>query len=199
MKEYINQLPYEGEVYYIPNFLPPSEAMACFRQLREQIAWEHDRVRMFGKEIITRRQVAWYGDLPYTYKYSGHSRTALPFTPLLDELRSRAAKVADQAFNSCLLNLYHEGSEGMSWHRDNEPELLPQGCIASYSLGAERKFVFRHRKTKAKQEVFLEDGSLLLMRGSVQEHWEHRLPPTKKVSSPRINLTFRYIREIPGK
>lgn len=190
-----NLLPYDGEVYYFPGFIDPQRSNELFQELRNNIAWENDRVRMFGKEIVTKRKVGWYGDRPYTYRYSGVSRKALPFNEPLRELRDKASRVAGQDFNSCLLNLYHDGSEGMSWHRDNEPELQAGGCIASYSFGAARKFVFRHRDTREKVEVFLEDGSLLLMQGKIQEVWEHRLPPTKKVVTARINLTFRLIRK----
>lgn len=192
----VNLLPYDGEVYYYPGFISGSRTTELFRELQESIAWEHDKVRMFGKEITTKRKVGWYGDQPYTYHYSGVSRRARPFTEGLRELRDKASALARQEFNSCLLNLYHDGSEGMSWHRDNEKELLPGGCIASYSFGASRRFVFRHRDSKEKVELYLEDGSLLLMQGMVQQAWEHRLPPTKKVNDPRINLTFRFIREI---
>lgn len=188
-----NLLPYDGEALYYPGIISPGNSEPIFRELMDQIEWEHDRVRMFGKEIITKRKVAWYGDRPYTYRYSGNTKRALEFTPLLMKLKRLATTVARQEFNSCLLNLYHDGTLGMSWHRDNEKELLKDGCIASYSFGSTRKFVLRHRTTGEKAEIFLDDGSLLLMRGVIQEHWEHRLPPSKKIADPRINLTYRYI------
>ena len=98
-----------------------------------------------------------------------------------------------EQYNSCLLNLYHNGDEGMGWHSDAEKELKKNGAIASLSFGAERKFLFRHKQDKETISVFLENGSLLLMYGTTQTHWVHRMPPTKKVTSPRINLTFRTI------
>jgi len=98
-----------------------------------------------------------------------------------------------ETFNSCLLNLYHSGVEGMSWHSDNEKDLKKNSAIGSVSLGATRKFSFKHKRTKQTTSIILESGSLLMMKGTTQSHWQHRLPPTKKVSSPRINLTFRTI------
>ena len=91
------------------------------------------------------------------------------------------------------MNLYHDGSEGMAWHSDGEKDLKKNGAIASLSLGAERKFSFKHKKSKENISLFLPNGSLLIMKGSTQTYWLHRLPPTKKIHSPRINLTFRTI------
>ena len=81
----------------------------------------------------------------------------------------------------------------MAYHSDGEKDLKEHGAIASVSLGAERKFSFKHKTTKERVDVFLEHGSLLVMKGTTQENWMHRLPPTKKVNRPRVNLTFRTI------
>jgi alkylated DNA repair dioxygenase AlkB len=89
--------------------------------------------------------------------------------------------------------LYHDGSEGMSWHSDGEKDLKKNGAIASMSFGAERKFALKHIETKKVVNIYLENGSLLVMKGITQSHWLHRLPPTTKVLTPRINLTFRTI------
>ena len=97
------------------------------------------------------------------------------------------------AYNSCLLNLYHSGDEGMGWHSDDEKELDSTAPIASVSLGARRKFAFRHKQDKTTVSVFLEHGSLLVMYPPIQEHWHHSLLKTKTVTDPRINLTFRKI------
>jgi alkylated DNA repair dioxygenase AlkB len=117
----------------------------------------------------------------------------LPWTKELLELKTVIEKETGETFNSCLLNLYHNGDEGMAWHSDGEPELKKDGAIASLSFGAERKFVFKHKQTSHKVELILEHGSLLLMKGTTQTHWLHRLPPTKKVRTARVNLTFRTI------
>ncbi len=170
-----------------------SQSDVIFDRLSEQVDWEHDELWMYGKKIITKRKVAWYGDESYAYTYSKMTKYALPWTEQLRLIKDKIEGQSGETFNSCLLNLYHHGNEGMSWHSDDERELKPEGAIASMSFGAERKFVFKHKKSKEKQEIYLEHGSLLLMRGKTQYHWHHSLPPTKKVSAPRINLTFRTI------
>ena len=117
----------------------------------------------------------------------------MKWTPELMILKNKCEEITGEKFNSCLLNLYHNGSEGMAYHSDGEKDLKKNGAIASLSFGAERKFLFKHKFTKEKIEIFLENGSLLVMKDETQTFWLHRLPTTKKVSTPRINLTFRTI------
>ena len=128
------------------------------------------------------------------YTYSKTTKTALPWTSDLLEIRRVIEEKTKETFNSCLLNLYHSGEEGMGWHSDDEKDLQKYSAIASISLGAERKFVFKNKENKETVSLSLENGSLLLMQGKTQTHWLHRLPPTKKVNTPRINLTFRTIK-----
>ena len=144
-----------------------------------------------GKHIVTKRKVAWHADHPFTYTYSGTTKRALPWTTELLELKALAEKRTGADFNACLANLYHDGSEGMAWHSDGEKDLKKNGTIGSLCLGAERKFSFKHKATKETVSLVLEHGSLLVMQGTTQTYWQHRLPPTRKVTSPRINLTFR--------
>lgn len=152
----------------------------------------HDTIRMYGREIITRRKVAWYGDRPFDYRYSGFSRLALPWTAKLLEVKARIENFCGAGFNSCLLNLYHNGSEGMGWHSDDESSLDPGAAIASLSFGQERRFQFRLKSNHSeKREIYLESGSLLLMDAESQRHWQHCLPVSAKHTKPRINLTFR--------
>ena len=188
-----NWLPKDGVVNYFGPIIPLEQADDFFKILADTIPWEADVVHMFGKRIVTKRKVAWYGDQPDEYTYSNSTKKALPWTPALRELKEMAENLTNETYNSCLLNLYHTGEEGMGWHTDNEKELKRNGAIASYSFGAERKFVFKHKTTKEKVELLLDHGSLLVMKGATQNHWLHRLPPTKKVGSARINLTFRTI------
>lgn len=135
------------------------------------------------------------GDRPFDYTYSKSTKTALPWTKELLELKYLIEQKTGETYNSCLLNLYHNGTEGMGWHSDDERELVKNGTIASLSLGAERKFVFKHKTTKETASLVLEHGSLLVMKDVTQTHWLHRLSPTKKVFAPRINLTFRTIED----
>ncbi len=188
-----NILPSDGEANYYGKILNYEDAQYYFDQLTEKIKWENDKAIIFGKLIITKRKVAWYGDKPFEYTYSKTTKSALPWTKELRALKGIIEKKTGEKFNSCLLNLYHSGEEGMAWHSDGEKDLKKNGAIASLSLGAERKFAFKHKATKKTVSVFLEKGSLLVMKGSTQTNWLHRLPPSKKVKIPRINLTFRTI------
>lgn len=186
-------LPRDGIAEYYGPILAVPEADAFFSALMQEIDWQHDRVKLYGKEIVTRREVAWHGDRAFQYTYSQNTKTALPWTPSLSALKAEVEGISGQSYNCCLLNLYHSGEEGMAWHADDEKELQPEGAIASVSLGPERRFVFRHKNDKEKCEVRLAHGSLLVMRGTTQTHWEHSLPVMKRVLEPRINLTFRKI------
>lgn len=190
-----NHLPYEGTVQYYGKVIQEMVADDYFEKLMQNIAWENDQAIIFGRQITTKRKVAWYGDQAYEYTYSNVNRYALPWTVELLELRQRVQQLTGERFNSCLLNLYHTGEEGMAWHSDDETDLKKNGVIASLSFGAERKFAFKHKQSKEKVELYLEHGSLLVMKDTTQSHWLHRLPPTKKVTTARINLTFRTIVE----
>ncbi|WP_418638493.1 alpha-ketoglutarate-dependent dioxygenase AlkB family protein [Winogradskyella sp.] len=188
-----NLLPFDGEVNYYGSIMTVETAQEYYKKLLEHIDWENDKAIIFGKLIITKRKVAWYGDQPFSYTYSKTTKSALPWNKELLELKQMVEAKTGETFNSCLLNLYHSGEEGMAWHSDGEKDLKKNGAIASLSFGAERKFLFKHKATKQNVSVQLEKGSLLVMKGSTQTHWLHRLPPTKKVKTPRINLTFRTI------
>lgn len=190
-----NWLPYDGTVNYYGKLLTKEQADFYLRKLLETIEWRNDEAVIFGKKIITKRKVAWYGEKPFGYTYSNTTKHALPWTTELLELKNRIEKETGETFNSCLLNLYHTGEEGMAWHSDGETDLKKDGAIGSMSFGAERKFAFKHKQSKEKVELVLEHGSLLVMKDTTQTHWLHRLPPTKKITTPRVNLTFRTIVE----
>lgn len=190
----LSLLPYDGDVTYCGHLIPPEQSRIYFNRLLNEVDWQYDQAIIFGKHIITKRKVAWYAEHAFQYTYSKTTKTAKLWTPLLLELKQLVEQQTKERFNSCLLNLYHDGSEGMSWHSDAERELVEQGVIASLSFGAKRKFSFKHKDTKKPHSVELDSGSLLVMKGATQRHWLHSLPTTKKVDTPRINLTFRQIR-----
>jgi alkylated DNA repair dioxygenase AlkB len=188
-----NFLPQDGTGNYYGKILNQKEAYEFYETLLETIEWENDETVIFGKKIITKRKVAWYGDENFEYTYSNSTKNALPWTKELLALKTMVEEKTEEIFNSCLLNLYHDGSEGMSYHSDGEKDLKKNGAIASLSFGAERRFLFKHKFNQEKIEIFLKHGSLLVMKDQTQSFWLHRLPPTKKVFLSRINLTFRMI------
>lgn len=189
-----NLLPGDGEVFYHGEILPPNESVFFFETLLTDIPWQHDETVMFGKRIVTARQVAWVADGGISYSYSGTTKLALPWDKTLLTLKKAAEEKTGATYNSCLLNLYKNGGEGMGWHSDDERSLTSGSSIAALSLGAERKFSFKHKQTKKSVSVILENGSLLDMRGTTQKNWHHQLPKSKRITDPRISLTFRRMR-----
>jgi len=188
-----NLLPCDGAAFYFGQVLDRADAAHYMQTLLAGTDWQYDVVQVFGKTHVTKRQTAWYGDRDYLYTYSGVGRRALPWTAELLELKTLVENACGHTFNSCLLNLYHSGAEGMGWHSDDEAELGPEPAIASLSLGAERRFAFRHKTLKTDVQILLGNGSLLLMQGKCQSHWHHSLPKALRVKTARINLTFRKI------
>lgn len=188
-----NLLPYDGTVKYYGKLMSSQTASNYLDLLMSNIEWRNDEAIIFGKHILTKRMVAWYGGEAFEYTYSNTTKRALPWTKELLQLKELAEKTLGETFNSCLLNLYHTGEEGMAWHSDGEKDLKKNGAIGSMSFGAERKFAFKHKQSKQTVSLILEHGSLLVMKDETQTHWLHRLPPTKQRHKVRVNLTFRTI------
>lgn len=189
----LSLLPFDGEVLYFGRVLTPEQASGYLHTLDRSVDWKQEELLLFGRRHILGRRVAWYGDPGMAYTYSGVKRNPLPWTRELLTLRESVSAISGTSFNSCLLNRYADGTQGMGWHSDDEPELGPEPVIASLSFGAERTMRFRHKQSGATAEVLLEHGSLLLMRGATQMFWKHALPVRKRVPDLRINLTFRHI------
>ncbi|MBF9223748.1 alpha-ketoglutarate-dependent dioxygenase AlkB family protein [Hymenobacter ruricola] len=190
----------QADLLFDPAFLPAAEAAALLAQLTAEVAWEQRTIRLFGQESPQPRLTAWYGDADARYTYSGLAWEPRPWTPALLALRQRLEAATASRFNSVLLNLYRDGRDGMGWHADDEPELGPAPAIASLSLGATRRFRLRPRAGLVHPPLSLDlgSGSLLLMRGPTQRHWQHALPKTTRPLGPRLNLTFRWVAGSPA-
>ena len=188
-----NLLPFDGVTNYHGIILDQEQCAFFYQKLMDTIQFKNDEAIIFGKKIITKRKVAWYGSSEFSYTYSKITKTATIFTKELLALKAIVEKESGETYNSCLLNLYHSGEEGMGYHSDGEKMLKKNGAIASLSLGVARKFSLKHRENKQRIDIILENGSLLVMKEATQTNWLHRLPPTKKVNLPRINLTFRTV------
>ncbi len=193
MSSLINVLPQDGQVYYLPKFLSADVWDGYFRSLLDLPHWRSDVVNMFGNEIVTAREVIWFGDAECGYTYSGKRKEPEAWDASVLALKAMVEECSGVSYNSCLANLYHHGDEGMGWHADNEKELGSEPNIAVVSLGAERKFKLKHRETKEVVNIMLGCGSLLIMSGESQKYWLHTLPVSKRVKEPRISLTFRKI------
>jgi len=189
----INLLPKNGVAHYFQGIFDDVTSDFLYQALLSSLDWQPDQLWMFGKKVATQRKVAWIGDSGCSYTYSGIKKEPQPWTSELLEIKSKVEELAQWKFNSCLLNLYHNGNEGMGWHSDDEIELDGKAPIVSVSFGATRKFAFRHKLDGTSISLFLNSGSALVMHAPTQEFWQHSLLKTKLSTVPRINLTFRAI------
>lgn len=182
---------------YTKDFLSEKEASELFNKLVPTTPWKQNTQKMYDKTVVTPRLTAWYGDSSKMYHLGNNDFLVNEWSTELIDIKKRIEKLTGYTFNSVLLNLYRDGNDSVAWHRDKESELGNRPVIASLSLGQVRNFDFRkvddHRK---KYSLALENGSLLIMKGNLQVHWEHRIAKSARKMKPRINLTFRLIREI---
>ena len=196
IKKNKNLLPIDGALYYDKNFLESNISLNYITELLKEVNFKNDESIVFGKHYFMNRLVGWVGERPFSYGYAQIKRKAEPWSKNVLKIKHLVENATGTKYNSCLLNYYPSGEDGMGWHADNEKELGINPTIASLSLGATRKFSFKHNTTKQKIDVQLKNGSLLLMTGEIQHFWKHALPKTKKIKTPRMNLTFRNIIEI---
>jgi alkylated DNA repair dioxygenase AlkB len=188
----------DGELLYHPHFFAPGEADQLLAALRHGLHWQQECMMMYGKPVLFPRLMAWYGDAGSHYSFSGKTYQPAAWTKELQLIHERISPIAGVAFNSVLANLYRNGQDSMGWHADDEPELGLNPVIASVNFGAARRFMLRHKKEKdLRYELTLQHGSLLVMKGTLQHHWQHQVPKTTKPLGERINLTFRVIRHTP--
>lgn len=184
----------DAEIIYFPAFLSKEEADSLFQELQENIPWQQDEITVYGKKHLQPRLTALYGNEGKPYSYSNITMQPHYWTLTLQKIKSLVENICDTNFTTVLLNYYRNGSDGNGWHADNEKELGTNPVIASVSLGAERNFQLKHNlDTTQKKNIILENGSLLLMKGTTQHFWKHQVPKSKAVE-PRINLTFRVIK-----
>ncbi len=179
---------------YYQDFLTPNQADSYLQRLQHTLVWQQHSIWLFGRQVAIPRLQCWYGEPGLTYSYSGLLMTTRPWTPELDQLRRRIEQLHGYRFNAVLANLYRDGRDSVGWHADNEAELGDNPVIASLSLGSTRSFKLRRNDDHRQQHTIeLEHGSVLLMSGSTQHHWQHCLPKRSRITEPRINLTFRLI------
>lgn len=186
-----------GNLIYIDDFYDIIRSQYFLKVLQDELVWRQETIRLFGKPVLIPRMQAWYGDKDAHYKYSGLALIPLPWTPTLKAIKTDLESILSTPFNSVLANLYRDGQDSMGWHSDNEKQLGDKPIIASLSLGQSRKFSIKHKSSGEKIDLILQSGSLLIMLGNLQQHWQHSIPKTKKIIGNRINLTFRTITGIP--
>ena len=185
----------DAEIIYYPSFFDAPEAENIFKELLDTIPWQQDEIRVYGKVHPQPRLTALFSNDGKSYSYSNITMQPHPWNILLQKIKFKIEEVVDANFSTVLLNLYRDGKDSNGWHADDEKELGENPIIASVSFGAERYFHLKHKHKKdLKQKILLENGSLLIMKGTTQHFWLHQIPKTSKPISPRINLTFRIIR-----
>jgi len=185
----------DAAIIYYPHFFDKKEADAIFEQLTTEIPWQQDNIRVFGKIHPQPRLTALFGNEGKTYSYSNIKMQPHPWNLLLQKIKSQIETVVKTDFTTVLLNQYRDGKDSNGWHADNEKELGINPIIASLSFGVERVFQLKHNSISGlKQNILLEHGSLLVMKGTTQHFWKHQIPKTAKPIGSRINLTFRVIK-----
>lgn len=184
------QLPYDGSAVLHTGIF---DDVGIVDSLLASEPWEEHHLTMFGRVVAEPRRSVWHADAGVTYTYSGRPRIPQPWNERLQPIRARCETLASSQFNGVLVNLYRDGNDSMGWHADDEPVLGPTPVIASVSLGSTRRFEFKHRDTSETVKIDLPHGSVLVMSGASQQRWIHRVPKQPRVTSPRINLTFRHL------
>lgn len=195
-----NLLPYDGRLYDL-GILDMAHIAAddLYLKLLSELPWQSDVVHLFGKTHITKRQIVWMSNEGLSYRYAGHTHQAMGWHPIVlaiktlieERLQCLNLDIKPNHFNACLLNYYPTGLEGMGYHSDDEAELGDCPMIASLSLGATRKMVFKHKKTSDKVALYLTSHQGMVMAGVTQQFWRHSITKTKTVDEGRISLTFR--------
>lgn len=178
---------------YLRSFISSEQADTLFAELLNTVAWQQDEITVYGKRHLTPRLSCWMGEAWMSYTYSNHTMQPNAWQYLPKQIKQMVEVYTGESFNSVLLNYYRDGQDSNGWHADDEPELGTNPVIASVSLGAGRDFLLRHKRDYSiKHKLHLEHGSLLMMQGCTQEHWQHHLPKRAQAGA-RINLTFRKI------
>lgn len=186
-----------AQLDFYPQLALPDTPGALFAQLMVGVNWRSESITLFGRRMAQPRLIAWYGDPGASYGYSGKRFEPQPWTPPLRDIRKCLEETLDASFNSVLANLYRHERDSMGLHADNEPELGDQPVIASVSLGETRVFRLKHATRRDLKPLKLElpSGSLLVMRGDTQRYWKHEVPKSRRPCGPRINLTYRLVKQ----
>jgi len=191
------QLP-DADLQLHASWLDAATADHWLADLSAQTPWQQPQVQIYGRQLPVPRLVAWYGDDEASYRYSGLTHQPLPWTPLLAQIRAQVERAVGQPLNGVLLNYYRDGQDSMGWHSDDEAELGANPLIASLNLGGTRRFDLRRKgQSRIEHSLPLQHGSLLVMRGPTQHHWQHQVAKTRSPCAPRLNLTFRLIKPNP--
>jgi len=182
----------DADLMLYEGFFTKEESDAYYNFLLANTRWKEADLTVYDKTHIIPRMISWYEDKTNP----GAHQNGPDWTPELLTIKKRVEVETNFTFNSVLLNLYRNGKDGVGWHSDRTENFGQNQIIASVSFGETRLFRLRHktRKDLRMLEIPLTHGTLLLMAGTTQTHWEHHIPKTAKDILPRINLTFRQVK-----
>jgi alkylated DNA repair dioxygenase AlkB len=190
----INILPYDGEALFYPDFINEGDSRLYMDQLQREYEFRQLTVKLYDKEVLMPKLTAFSGDPGEGLDYTLEDLPVQPWSDTMKIIKSKVEVVSGTSFTHVLLNLYRDGRDGVSWHRDKERHWGKEPVIASLTFGAARIFQFRNTEDKkVTRSIELTPGSLLVMKGASQRSWEHRIPKTNKRIGPRLNLTFRLL------
>ncbi|MDQ2872490.1 MAG: alpha-ketoglutarate-dependent dioxygenase AlkB [Candidatus Eremiobacteraeota bacterium] len=169
----------DGTISYFPRVFDAAESAALFDAIVQSSPWSTETMWMYDKLVDVPRLVARYAP----------EQTA---SREIEAMRARVESVLNTTFNSVGLNYYRDERDSVAWHNDQTQELVAQPTIALVSLGAMRPMHLRPKRPPRKLlSCDLEPGSLLVMSGKAQHHWEHSIPKMRRPTGPRISIAFR--------
>lgn len=191
---------------YLQCPIPHEQLAAFFTKIRDGTHWIRP-IGHLGVEIP--RKTAWLvsAGCQCTYSYGGFEVPPREFPDWMPEVMAAVMPCCGlptkaQWPDSCNVNFYEDGLSSVGWHADDEAlfsGLTADVRILSLSLGQARKFQLKknwpEEGEKDVEKVVLTDGTLCTMEGMLQKHYQHRVPREREELGPRINLTWRWIRQ----
>ena len=167
-----------------PGWVPDHEAL--FDRLLEIAPWQQRTRRMWDDDVLEPSLVADW-------------KTGAPLPPEVLELTGVLGERYGVAFDSCLVNLYRDGSDAVAWHADTVRKVLRDPLVATVSLGARRSFLLRPAAGGPVQRRYAPgEGDLIVMGGACQHDWHHTVPRERSASGARMSITLRHSRPVRG-
>ena len=155
---------------------------ALFDRLLDSAPWQQRTRRMWDDEVLEPRLVAAWP-------------TGAVLPPEVRELTAPLSERYGVVFDSCLVNLYRDGSDAVAWHADTVRKTMRDPLVATVSLGARRSFLLRPATGGAVRRRYAPgEGDLIVMGGACQHDWHHTVPREKSASGARMSITLRHSR-----
>ena len=168
----------------VPGWVPDHGEL--FDRLLQSAPWRQRTRTMWDRQVLEPRLVASW-------------TTGEPLPPELRELAEPLSGRYGLDLDSCLINLYRDGSDAVAWHADTVRKVLRNPLVATVSLGARRSFLLRPAAGGPVARRYAPgEGDLLVMGGACQHDWPHTVPREKSSSGARMSITLRHSRTGAG-